>query len=57
MAGGPEAVLLRIGLDHIEHVALRRDVELSRELMRACAAALVGVVGDRARLGASCRSS
>ncbi|MDJ0521081.1 MAG: sigma 54-interacting transcriptional regulator [Planctomycetota bacterium] len=51
VAGGPEAVLLRIGLDHLEHVALRRDVELSRELMRACANALVGVVGDRARLG------
>ncbi len=51
VAGGPEAVLLRIGLDHIEHVALRRDVELSRELMRGCASALLGVVGDRTRLG------
>jgi len=51
IVGGPEAVLLRIGLDHLEHVALRRDVEVSRELMRACATALLAVVGDRARLG------
>ncbi len=49
--GGPQAVLLRIGLDHLEHVTLRRGVELSRELQRACAHALAGVVGDRAQLG------
>jgi len=51
LAGGPAAVLVRIGLDHVEHVALRRDVELSRELMRTCATALLGAVGDRTRLG------
>jgi len=51
LAGGPEAVLLRIGLDHLEHATLRRGVELSRELLRTTASALVGVVGDRVRLG------
>ncbi len=51
VAGGPDAVLLRIGLDHLEHVTMRRDVELARELLRGCAAALVAVVGERVRLG------
>jgi diguanylate cyclase (GGDEF)-like protein len=51
VAGGPEAVLLRIGLDHLEHVTLRRDVELARELLRACASALLSVVGERVLLG------
>jgi diguanylate cyclase (GGDEF)-like protein len=51
LAGGAPAVLLLVGLDHLEHVTLRRGVELSRALQRACANALVGVVGGRARLG------
>jgi diguanylate cyclase (GGDEF)-like protein len=51
VAGGPHAVLLRIRLDHLEHVGLRRGVELSRRLLRACANALLAVVGERVRLG------
>ena len=51
VSGGPEAVLLRIGLDHLEHVTMRRDVELARELLRRCAGALLGVVGERVQLG------
>ncbi len=51
LAGGRPTVLLRVGLDHVEHVTLRRGVELSRELLRVCADALRSVVGDRSRLG------
>ncbi|MDF1702730.1 MAG: sigma 54-interacting transcriptional regulator, partial [Planctomycetota bacterium] len=51
VAGGPEAVLLRIGLDHLEHVTMRRDVQLARELLRSCAEALLAVVGERLHLG------
>ncbi len=49
--GGDDVVLLRIGLDHVEHVTLRRGVELARELLRALALALREVGGDLGRLG------
>ncbi|MDJ0973383.1 MAG: sigma 54-interacting transcriptional regulator [Planctomycetota bacterium] len=51
LAGGEQSVLLRVGLDHLEHVTLRRGVEASRTLLRACAEAMRGILGDRARLG------
>ena len=51
VAGGRPAVLVRIGLDHLEHVTLRRGVALSHELQRACADALRGLVGERVHLG------
>ena len=48
---GLEVTLLRIGLDHLDHVVRRRDVALGRELQRACADALLGLVGNRLVLG------
>lgn len=50
-AGGPRAVLLRVGLDHLEHITLRRGVEDSRTLLRSVAEAMRGIVGERGKLG------
>ncbi len=49
--GGPPVMLLRIGLDHVEHVTMRRGVEIARDLLRALGLALREVAGDRQRLG------
>ena len=49
--GGPPVMLLRVGLDHVEHVTMRRGVELARDLLRSLGLALREVAGDRSRLG------
>ncbi|MCB9899856.1 MAG: sigma 54-interacting transcriptional regulator [Planctomycetes bacterium] len=49
--GGPEVVLLRIGLDHIERQQREHGVEAARRLLQAIAAALVAEIGDVRRVG------
>ena len=51
LAGGPAAVVLRIGLDGLERVTLRRSVETGRALLRAAADALRSAVGGRVQAG------
>ena len=49
--GGPPVMLLRVGLDHVEHVTMRRGVEIARDLLRSLGLALREVAGDLSRLG------
>ncbi|MGE0192968.1 MAG: sigma 54-interacting transcriptional regulator [Planctomycetota bacterium] len=49
--GGPEVVLLRIGLDHLERQQREHGVEAARRLLQAIAAALVAEIGDVRRVG------
>ncbi len=51
VAGGPAVTLLRIGVDHLEHIARHQGVELARQLMRGQAQALRALLGERRRLG------
>ncbi|MFV1958203.1 MAG: sigma 54-interacting transcriptional regulator, partial [Planctomycetota bacterium] len=48
---GRAVVLLRIGLDHLDHMARTRGVGLARDLRRALANVLRGAAGDLERLG------
>jgi diguanylate cyclase (GGDEF)-like protein len=51
LSGGPEVWLVRIGLDHLEHVTLRRGVDAAHDLMRASADTLRAIATGRATLG------
>jgi diguanylate cyclase (GGDEF)-like protein len=49
--GGPPVTLLRVGLDHVDHVTRRHGVAVAHDLLRALAAALRDACGGRSRLG------
>jgi diguanylate cyclase (GGDEF)-like protein len=51
LAGGQPATLLRVGLDGLDRVALRRGVESARILARAAADALRSTLGGRLQAG------
>ena len=51
LAGGPAAIVLRVGLDNLERTSMRRSVESSRALLRASADALRSVLGGRVQAG------
>ena len=51
LAGGPGVVVLRVGLDGLDRVSLRRGVETQRALLRAAADALRSALGGRVQAG------
>ena len=51
LAGGPAAVVLRVGLDGLERVGRQRSVEASRSLLRAAADALRSALEGRVQAG------
>ena len=51
LAGGPPAVVLRVGLDGLERTTVRRGVETGRALLRAAADALRSALGGRVQAG------
>ncbi|MFM8387048.1 MAG: sigma 54-interacting transcriptional regulator [Planctomycetia bacterium] len=51
LAGGPSLWLVRVSLDHLERVTLRRGVEAGHALVRAASEALRAVAGGRPLLG------
>ncbi len=51
LAGGPPVVVLRVGLEGLERTSMRKSVESSRALLRACADALRSALGGRVQAG------